>query len=141
MGEHVDRFDRQRARRRLAHGDGIGPEVTEEAVRILKNVAEHSGRSFSFSTHPIGGAAIDSDGAGLPEATLEAALSADAVLLGAVGHPKFDGRLPSERPEAALLALRQALGGFANLRPAIYYPSLAKRTPFQPDRVLSAVES
>jgi 3-isopropylmalate dehydrogenase len=119
----------------LLPGDGIGPEVTEEAVRILKNVAEHSGRTLTFSTHPIGGVAIDSEGQGLPERTLEAALNADAVLLGAVGHPKFDGRLPSERPEAALLALRQALGGFANLRPAVYYPSLAKRTPFQPERV------
>ena len=122
----------------LLPGDGIGPEVTEEAVRILKNVAEHSGKTFSFSTHAIGGAAIDGEGAGLPERTLEAALGADAVLLGAVGHPKFDGRLPSERPEAALLALRQALGGFANLRPAVYYASLAKRTPFQPERVKGA---
>jgi 3-isopropylmalate dehydrogenase len=122
----------------LLPGDGIGPEVTEEAVRILKNVAEHSGKSFSFSTHRIGGVAIDTDGQGLPEATLEAALGADAVFLGAVGHPKFDGRLPAERPEAALLALRQALGGFANLRPAISYPSLAKRTAFQPERVRGA---
>jgi 3-isopropylmalate dehydrogenase len=122
----------------LMPGDGIGPEVTDEAVRILKNVADHSGKSFSFSTHPIGGVAIDSAGAGLPERTLEAALDADAVLLGAVGHPKFDGRATSERPEAALLALRQALGGFANLRPAICYPPLAKRTPFQPERVKGA---
>jgi 3-isopropylmalate dehydrogenase len=93
---------------------------------------------LSFSTHPIGGVAIDSDGHGLPERRSKRALGADAVLLGAVGHPKFDGRLPSERPEAALLALRQALGGFANLRPAIYYASLAKRTPFQPERVKGA---
>src|SRR4030095_6979727 len=122
----------------LLPGDGIGPEVTEEAVRILKNVSEHSGKAFSFSSHAIGGIAIDTEGAGLPERTLEAALNADAVLLGAVGDPKFDGRLPSERPEAALLALRQALGGFANLRPALYYASLAKRTPFQPERVRGA---
>ena len=122
----------------LMPGDGIGPEVTEEAVRILKNVAEYSGKAMSFSTHRIGGVAIDADGMGLPEATLEAALGADAVLLGAVGHPKFEGRLPSERPEAALLALRQALGGFANLRPAICYPALARRTAFQPERVRGA---
>ena len=122
----------------LMPGDGIGPEVTEEAVRILRNVAEHAGKSFAFSTHPIGGVAIDTEGAGLPERSLEAALNADAVLLGAVGHPKFDGRLTSERPEAALLALRQALGGFANLRPAICYPPLAKRTSFQPERVKGA---
>lgn len=122
----------------LMPGDGIGPEVTDEAARILKNVAEHSGKSFSFSSHAIGGTAIDNHGAGLPEATLEAALDANAVLLGAVGHPKFDGRQTSERPEAALLALRQALGGFANLRPAISYPSLAKRTAFQPERIKGA---
>lgn len=122
----------------LLPGDGIGPEVTAEAVRILKNVAEHAGAPIRFTTHAIGGVAIDSEGAGLPEATLEACLEADAVLLGAVGHPKFDGRLPSERPEAALLALRQALGGFANLRPAICYAPLAKRTAFQPERVRGA---
>jgi 3-isopropylmalate dehydrogenase len=122
----------------LLPGDGIGPEVTDEAARILKYVGEHSGKSFSFSTHPIGGIAIDSTGTGLPEQTLEACLGANAVLLGAVGHPKFDGRRPQERPEAAILALRQALGGFANLRPAVCYNALTKRTPFQPERVKGA---
>ena len=122
----------------LLPGDGVGPEVTEEAVRVLKDVAEHAGTALQFSTHSIGGVAIDADGVGLPEATLEACLGAKAVLLGAVGHPKFEGRLPSERPEAALLALRQALGGYANLRPAICYTALAKRTAFQPDRVRGA---
>lgn len=119
-------------------GDGIGPEVTAEAVRILKNVAEHAGKTFTFTRHRIGGDAIDTDGAGLPDSTLEACLGADAVLLGAVGHPKFDGCLPAERPEAALLALRQALGGYANLRPAICHAPLAKRTPFQPETVRGA---
>jgi 3-isopropylmalate dehydrogenase len=122
----------------LLPGDGIGPEVTEEAVRVLKDVGEHAGRPFTFSTHPIGGAAIDAHGVGLPEHTLEACLGAKAVLLGAVGHPKFDGRPPAERPEAALLALRQALGGFANLRPAVCYAPLATRTAFQPERVKGA---
>ena len=122
----------------LLPGDGIGPEVTEEAVRILKNVAEHTGRPITVTTHAIGAAAIDADGAGLPERTLEACLGSNAVLLGAVGHPKFDGRPPAERPEAALLALRQALGGYANLRPAICYAPLAKRTAFQPERVKGA---
>src|SRR5262245_13469874 len=122
----------------LLPGDGIGPEVTEEAVRILKNVSEHSGKPIAFSTHAIGGAAIDAEGKGLPDRTLEACLGADAVLLGAVGHPKFDGHATAERPEAALLALRQALGGFANLRPAICYAPLAKRTAFQPERVKGA---
>ena len=122
----------------LLPGDGIGPEVTAEAVRILKNVAEYAAKPFTFSTHKIGGVAIDSEGMGLPESTLEACLDADAVLLGAVGNPKFDGRLPSARPEAALLALRQALGGYANLRPAICYAPLAKRTAFQPEKVKGA---
>ncbi len=122
----------------LLPGDGIGPEVTAEAVRILKNVAAHSGTAITFSSHRIGGAAIDADGQGLPESTLEACLGANAVLLGAVGHPKFDGRLPSARPEAALLALRQALGGFANLRPAKCHAPLAKRTAFQPEKVKGA---
>src|SRR5262245_30312606 len=103
----------------LLPGDGIGPEVVGEAVRVLKAVGEHTGKSFSFSTHPIGGVAIDHEGTGLPEPTLAACLEADAVLLGAVGNPKFDNRPPAERPEAALLALRKALAGFANLRPAI----------------------
>ena len=122
----------------LLPGDGIGPEVTAEAVRILKNVADHAGKPFTFSTHLIGGAALDADGVGLPERTLEACLGANAVLLGAVGHPKFDGRRPQERPEAAILALRQALGGFANLRPSVCYPALARRTPYQPERVRGA---
>ena len=122
----------------LLPGDGIGPEVTAEAVRILKNVADHSGKPFTFSTHLIGGAALDADGVGLPDRTLEACLGANAVLLGAVGHPKFDGRRPQERPEAAILALRQALGGFANLRPSVCYPALARRTPYQPERVRGA---
>ena len=68
----------------LLPGDGIGPEVTEEAVRILKNVSEHSAKAITFSTHAIGGAAIDTEGKGLPDRTLEACLGADAVLLGAV---------------------------------------------------------
>ena len=122
----------------LLPGDGVGPEVVAEAVRVLQAVGEQAGKTFSFSTHAIGGVAIDSTGVALPPATLDACLASDAVLLGAVGDPKFDDRAPAERPEAALLALRQALGGFANLRPAVSYPSLAKRTAFQPERVKGA---
>src|SRR5688500_708468 len=122
----------------LMPGDGVGPQVTEEAVRILKNVAEHSGKTFSFPTHPIGGVAFDGAGVVLPGRPLERAVRAAAGLLGAVGHPKVEGRATSERPEAALLALRRALGGFANLRPAICYAPLARRTAFQPERVKGA---
>lgn len=122
----------------LLPGDGVGPEVVAEAVRVLQAVGEHTGKSFTFSTHPVGGAAIDREGTALPAQTLEACLSSQAVLLGAVGHPKFDDRPPAERPEAGLLALRRALGGFANLRPAVSYPALVKRTPFRPDRLMGA---
>jgi len=122
----------------LLPGDGVGPEVTAEAVRVLRAVGEQSGKAFTFSTHRVGGVALDHDGAALPPDTLAACLDAQAVLLGAVGDPKFDNRPPLERPEAGLLALRRALGGFANLRPAVAYPALVKRTPFQPDRVKGA---
>ncbi|MCC7126265.1 MAG: 3-isopropylmalate dehydrogenase [Acidobacteria bacterium] len=122
----------------LLPGDGIGPEVIAEASRILKRVGDLYGHALTFSTHAIGGDAIDRHGQSLPDDTVRACLEADAVLLGAVGHPRFDDRLPAERPEAGLLALRQTLGGFANLRPALCHAPLADRTPFKADRVHGA---
>jgi 3-isopropylmalate dehydrogenase len=122
----------------LLPGDGIGPEVTQAAARLLQLACESADHAIHFTTHAIGGAAIDRFGTGLPAATLDACLAADAVFLGAVGDPRFDHRPPAERPEAALLGLRQALGGFANLRPAVCHPSLVDRTAFQPDRVRGA---
>jgi 3-isopropylmalate dehydrogenase len=122
----------------LLPGDGIGPEVTAEAVRLLGRVGELYHHGLRFSSHPIGGAAIDAHGQPLPQSTVDACLSSDAVLLGAVGHPKYEQRQPSERPEAGLLALRQALGGFGNLRPAFAHPALADRTPFRPERLQGA---
>jgi 3-isopropylmalate dehydrogenase len=122
----------------LLPGDGIGPEVTAEAVRILRTVGEQSRRTFHFTTGVIGSAALDAEGEALPTSTLEACLAANAVLLGAVGHPKHDDQPPARRPEAGLLALRKALGGFANLRPAICHAPLARRTAFQPERVQGA---
>ncbi|MCC7181382.1 MAG: 3-isopropylmalate dehydrogenase [Acidobacteria bacterium] len=122
----------------LLPGDGIGPEVTAEAARLLTRVADLYGHPVQFSSHAIGGEAIERHGRPLPEETLAACLDADAVLLGAVGHPRYEGRPPAERPEAGLLALRQALGGFANLRPALCHPSLVDRTPFRADRVQGA---
>ncbi len=112
-------------------GDGIGPEVTEEAVRVLRTVAAHGDHTFTFEDALIGGAAIDAHGTPLPEATRAAALRSDAVLLGAVGHNKFNALPPSERPEAGLLAIRAALGGFANLRPAFAHPALAANSPLR----------
>src|SRR5580700_10610633 len=98
-------------------GDGIGPEVTNEAVAALKEIAALGGHEFAFSEKRIGGVAIVQDGTPLPADTLEAALASDAVLLGAVGGNEFNSLPPDKRPEAGLLAIRAALGGFANLRP------------------------
>src|SRR5215213_3378900 len=100
-------------------GDGIGPEVTREALRVLRAVAEAYGHEFSFDEHLIGGAAIEQTGSPFPPATLDACLASDAVLLGAVGAPRFDGLAGDRRPEAGLLALRSACGAYANLRPDV----------------------
>jgi 3-isopropylmalate dehydrogenase len=114
-------------------GDGIGPEVTHEAVSILRAVAEFGGHDFTFVPALLGGVAITATGSPLPTATLDACLESDAVLLGAVGDNKFNHLTPDKRPEAGLLQIRQALGGFANLRPAIAYPALAENSPLRPD--------
>ena len=119
-------------------GDGIGPEVTAEALRVLQLVGDACGHDFETREYAIGGAAIRVAGEALPRATLTACQDADAVLLGAVGDPAFDGREPSQRPEAALLTLREALGGFANLRPARTLPALVDATPYRPERVAGA---
>jgi 3-isopropylmalate dehydrogenase len=114
-------------------GDGIGPEVTGEAIRILRTNAAHGDHTFHFKHALIGGAAIDAHGTPLPDATREAALAADAVFLGAVGDNKFNALPPHQRPEAGLLAIREALGGFANLRPAFAHPALAHNSPLRPE--------
>ena len=114
-------------------GDGIGPEVTTEATNILRAVAEFGGHDFSFVPLLIGGVAITETGTPLPKATLEMALECDAVLLGAVGDNKFNSLIPDKRPEAGLLQIRQALGGFANLRPSIAYKALAASSPLRPE--------
>src|SRR5277367_10528 len=114
-------------------GDGIGPEVTHEAVSILKAVAELGGHDFIFTPGLLGGVAITADGTPLPTATLDAALDADAVLLGAVGDNKFNSLTPDKRPEAGLLQIRQALGGFANLRPSLAFKALADSSPLRPE--------
>ena len=117
----------------ILEGDGIGPEVTREAVRVLRMVAAIHGHEFSFEQKLIGGAAIKQSGSPLPVATLDACLAGDAVLLGAVGSPEFDSLPPAERPEAGLLLLRRALGGFANLRPAIAYEAISAASPLRPE--------
>jgi 3-isopropylmalate dehydrogenase len=116
-------------------GDGIGPEVTNEAVAVLKEAAALGGHDFAFSERRIGGVAIVQDGTPLPSDTLNEALASDAVLLGAVGGNEFNSLPPDRRPEAGLLQLRTALGGFANLRPAFAFKELAVNSPLRPEIV------
>jgi 3-isopropylmalate dehydrogenase len=116
-------------------GDGVGPEVTEQAVRVLREVANIHGHNFLFKEHPAGGAAIKASGTPLPGATLDACMAADAVLLGAVGTPEFDHLPFGQRPEAGLLQLRQALGGFANLRPVTSHRALVSASPLRAEIV------
>jgi 3-isopropylmalate dehydrogenase len=114
-------------------GDGIGPEVTREAVRVLGEIAGLYEIDLDLQEKAIGGAAIRQFGSPLPRETLDACLSGDAVLLGAVGAPEFDALPPRERPEAGLLALRRALGSYANLRPAHFYDSIGDCSPLRPE--------
>ncbi len=112
-------------------GDGIGPEVAAAAVEVLRAVAARFGHSFSFSEHDIGGIAIDRHGEPLPAATLQACRKADAVLLGAVGGPKWSDPNAKVRPEQGLLAIRKALGLFANLRPVRTHPAALGASPIK----------
>lgn len=122
----------------IVSGDGIGPEVTGEAVQVLKAVAEAGGHEFRFEEKPIGGIAIKTKGSPLPDETLKAALESDAVLLGAVGSNEFNALPPSERPEAGLLKIRAELGGFANLRPSFAWPGLSGNSPLRAEVVEGA---
>lgn len=112
-------------------GDGIGPEVTAEAVRVLQSIATIHGHRFEFEGHAIGGRAIREFGSPLPTKTLDACLASNAVLLGAVGAPEYDRLPPNQRPEAGLLLLRRALGGYANLRPSISYRAIVGCSPLR----------
>lgn len=114
-------------------GDGIGPEVTAEALRVLDAVARVFGHELELSSNSIGGDAIRRHNDPLPDATLNACLESDAVLLGAVGDPAFDNYPTNLRPEAGLLRLRRGLGAFANLRPARLFPELAGASPLKPE--------
>ncbi|HUO61140.1 MAG TPA: 3-isopropylmalate dehydrogenase, partial [Candidatus Acidoferrales bacterium] len=120
-------------------GDGIGPEVTAQAIRALQVVGDVCGHTFECREYLIGGTAYLKAGSPLPDETLKACLEADAVLLGAVGGPQFDKiQEPHLRPEAGLLRIRKELGCFANLRPAIAYPSLADCSPLKPEVIRDA---
>ena len=122
----------------IVAGDGIGPEVTAEAVRVLQSLAELGGYDFAFRDGLIGGVAIKAHGSPLPDTTLRAALDSDAVLLGAVGSNEFNALPPSQRPEAGLLKIRAELGGFANLRPSFAWPGLSQNSPLRAEVVEGA---
>jgi 3-isopropylmalate dehydrogenase len=119
----------------LTPGDGIGPEVVNEARLVLEAVAKRHGHQFNFSEHLLVGCAIDAKGTAMPDETLVACQAADAVLLGAVGGPKWDDPQAKVRPEQGLLAIRKALGLYANVRPVRPYPALARLSPLKPERV------
>ncbi len=116
-------------------GDGIGPEVTSAAVAVLHQVAVQFGHSFIFEEHLAGGCSIDAYGTALSDETLAACKTADAVLLGAVGGPKWDNPLAAVRPEQGLLRLRKELGVFANLRPVKVHPDLIDASPLKPEKL------
>jgi 3-isopropylmalate dehydrogenase len=118
----------------LLPGDGIGPEVVAEAAKLLERL-RREGLPIETETAPIGGAAYDAAGAALPEVTLELAQAADAVLMGAVGGPQYDALPRAMRPEQGILAIRKALGLFANLRPALLFPELASASTLKPEVV------
>lgn len=116
----------------LLPGDGIGPEIMAEAVKVLKALESRFDFSFDMTTAPIGGAAVDLEGQPLSESTLNQCRASDAVLLGAVGGPKWDHLPKEQRPETGLLALRKSLGLYCNLRPVKLFDALKNASPLRP---------
>ncbi len=116
-------------------GDGIGPEVVAEGLKVLQAIANRFGHQFTFHEALIGGCAIDATGNPLPTETVAACRAADAILLGAVGGPKWDDPQARVRPEQGLLGIRKELGLFANLRPVRIYPQLIDASPLRPERL------
>ena len=119
----------------LLRGDGIGPEIVDSAVEVLKKVGEQYGHTFTFTPYLAGGCAIDKTGVPLPEETVAGCKASDSVLLGAVGGPKWDTLPGHLRPERALLGMRSALGLYTNLRPAKLYPALKEACPLRAETV------
>jgi 3-isopropylmalate dehydrogenase len=119
----------------LLPGDGIGPEVVKEARLVLEAVARRHGHQFKFTEHLLGGCAIDAKGTAMPDETLAACQAADAVLLGAVGGPKWDDPAAKVRPEQGLLGLRKGMQLYANLRPVRPMPALEHISPLRPERI------
>ena len=121
-------------------GDGIGPEIVTQAMRVLDRIAEKHGHEFCYTEILAGGCAIDAVGMPLPEESLQACLSADSVLLGAVGGPKWDAVDQSIRPEKALLGIRKAMGLYANMRPAKLFPQLSNASPLSDEVVARGID-
>lgn len=121
-------------------GDGIGPEVINEAIKVLDAVGGKYGHEFNYTQVLAGGAAIDAAGECLPQETIDIAKKSDAVLLGAVGGPKWDSLPGDKRPERALLGIRKELGLFANLRPAIMFDELKDACPIRPEKVKGGLD-
>ncbi|HLF75160.1 MAG TPA: 3-isopropylmalate dehydrogenase [Anaerolineales bacterium] len=119
----------------LLPGDGIGPEVVAEAVRVLDVIGSKFGHSFMFIERLMGGCSIDRFGSSLTDETLADCKTSDAVILGAVGGPKWDDPNANDRPERGLLALRKGLGVFANLRPVKVHPALIDSSPLKPEKL------
>lgn len=117
----------------LLKGDGIGPEIVDAAVAVLKKVGQKYGHNFDFTEFLIGGCAIDEKNEPLPFDTVDGCLASDSVLLGAVGGPRWDNLPGDKRPEKALLGIREKLGLFTNLRPAKLYPALREASPLRSD--------
>jgi len=117
-------------------GDGIGPEVTRQSIKVLNAVGERFGHEFYYTYSLMGADAINKTGSPLPDETLEVCVSSDAILFGAIGHPKYDNDPTAKvRPEQGLLKLRKSLGLFANIRPVMTFPSLYHLSPFKPKQL------
>lgn len=116
-------------------GDGIGPEIVDEAIKVLNAVAKKENIEFIYKEYLMGGAAIDATGVPLPEETINGAINSDAVLFGAIGGPKWDNLPREKRPETGLLGIRKALNTFANIRPAIVYDELVDASTLKPEVV------
>ena len=121
-------------------GDGIGPEIVEASMRVLDQVGEKYHYDFNYTEVLAGGIAIDETGSPLPQETVDICLKSDAVLLGAMGGPKWDNLPGDKRPEAGLLGIRKALGLFANLRPAMLFPELQDASPLKPEIVSQGLD-
>ena len=124
----------------VIRGDGIGPEIVNEAIKVLDKVAEKYGHTFTYDDVDMGGIAIDKWGDPLPQAMLDKCLAADSVLLGAVGGPKWEGLPGPQRPEKGLLRLRAGMGLYSNLRPAKLWPQLADASPLKPSIVENGID-